>query len=135
MVVAYLQKEGGTRSHILCILSWDIGLLYLCQQRDTRPLVGLRYILSCRNVLANELSHSRPLTTEWQLDPALFHQIHYQLPSRLVCNVLQCSASTVCVPLPDLSAVEVYALSQYRAYLLSTRSIDLTKSNFYNSAI
>ena len=45
--VAYLRKEGGTRSRDLCLLSWEI--LHLCSQNDTRLLV--RHIPSKHNVL------------------------------------------------------------------------------------
>ena len=69
--VAYLRKEGGTRSLRLCLLATDI--LRMCSVMCTTLVV--RHIPSKRNVLADALSRTKPLTTEWQLNKAVFSQI------------------------------------------------------------
>ena len=70
-VVSYLRKEGGTRSRDLCLLSWEI--LQICRAWQTHLLII--HILSHQKVIADSLSRSKPLSTEWQIDPRLFEQI------------------------------------------------------------
>ena len=59
-VVNYLRKD-------LCLLSWEI--LQICQAWQTCLLV--RHIQS---VIADSLSHSKPLSMEWKINPCLFEQ-------------------------------------------------------------
>ena len=98
--VAYLRKEGGTRSHALCLLSWKI--LNLWQVWGTRLLV--RHIPSRFNVLADSLSRFKPLSTKWQLDPTLFSQLHRLLPTLSIDLFVTCRNTQLArylSPFPD----------------------------------
>ena len=101
--VAYLRKEGGTLSRNLCLLSWEI--LNLCQVWGTHLLV--RHIPSRLNVLADSLSRSKPLSTEWQLDPLLFIQLHRLLSTLSVDLFATCQNTQLprfLSPFPDMKA-------------------------------
>ena len=76
-VASYLRKKGGTPSRDLCLLSREI--LQICRAWQTYLLV--RHILSHQNVIADSLSCSKPLSTEWHIDTRLFKQILDLLPT------------------------------------------------------
>ncbi|XP_021363608.1 uncharacterized protein LOC110456894 [Mizuhopecten yessoensis] len=87
-VVAYLQKQGGTRSHVLCVLV--IRILLLCQEWCLT--IQVKHLPGRLNVLADTLSRRlQPVLTEWQLDPSIFRAIC------LVCHSLEPSVADVCV--------------------------------------
>ena len=108
--VAYLRKEGGTRSRSLCLLSWEI--LNLCQVWGTH--LQVHHITSRFNVLADSLSRFKPLSTEWQLDPTLFSHLRHLLPTLSIDLFGTCRNTQLPrfpSPFPDESAVLVEALS------------------------
>ncbi|XP_021339803.1 uncharacterized protein LOC110441027 [Mizuhopecten yessoensis] len=68
-VVAYLQRQGGTRSPALCAFSTQV--LLLCQEISLDLTV--RHLPGRLNVLADNLSRSRsPVFTEWTLKRSVF---------------------------------------------------------------
>ena len=76
-VVCYLRKLGGTRSSILCDLTWQIYLLLHALKVD----LLVRHIPSKLNVLADALSRPRPLLTEWTLSTIVFRRLQSFLPA------------------------------------------------------
>jgi hypothetical protein len=75
--VAYLRRQGGTHSFELCLLSWKI--LHLCHQNGI--LLQVRHIPSKKNVLADALTRSKPLLTEWTLNRSIFEKILLLVPT------------------------------------------------------
>jgi len=70
--VAYIRKQGGTRSEILYQLTRQI--LEWCETHQ----IGLsaRHIPGKMNVMANRLSRrGTPISMEWKLDPQVFRQL------------------------------------------------------------
>ena len=61
--VAYLNRQGGTRSLHLCSLTWD--LLILCQNLDIS--VRANHLAGKLNVLADALSRGKVDMNEWSL--------------------------------------------------------------------
>ncbi|XP_021346948.1 uncharacterized protein LOC110446233 [Mizuhopecten yessoensis] len=71
-VVAYLRRQGGTRSPPLCALSTQV--LLLCQEISLDLTV--RHLPGRLNVLADTLSRSRsPVLTEWTLKRSVFRSL------------------------------------------------------------
>ena len=111
-VVAYIQKQGGTRSHQLCALAMRV--LLLCREIDLSMTV--RHLPSKENILADTLSRSRrPILTEWTLLPSIFEAVclvwdrpHVDLFATALNNRLPVYMS----PVPDERAFAVDALSQ-----------------------
>jgi len=74
-VVAYLANQGGTRSSLLCGLSWQV--LSLCHHLGVT--LSVRHIPGRLNVVADSLSRQiQPVNTEWCLHHNVF---------RHLCNV------------------------------------------------
>ncbi|XP_069114520.1 uncharacterized protein [Argopecten irradians] len=102
-VVAYLERQGGTRSHVLCALA--IRVLLLCQEMQLTILV--KHLPGRLNVLADTLSRRRqPVLTEWQLNPSIFEGIcqvwdrpHIDLfahfPEQSAANLCLCGARPI----------------------------------------
>ena len=69
-VVAYLLKEGGTRSRPLCLLTMQV--FHLCQKLG----IALRpaYLPGVANVAADALSRGRQVV-EWHLNPTVVGDI------------------------------------------------------------
>ena len=72
-VVAYINKEGGTRSLPLCQLMWELLLWADSFQIELRAA----HIPGKKNILADRLSRNQrgPRLTEWTLDKAVVKQI------------------------------------------------------------
>lgn len=71
-VVAYIQKQGGTKSVQLCMLTYK--LLSWC--RENEILLRARHIPGRLNVLADALSRrGQLLHTEWTLHPEIFRWV------------------------------------------------------------
>ena len=71
-VVAYINKQGGTRSAELCALMWRI--LTWCNQNNVT--LRARHIPGSLNVIADGLSRRNQIqSTEWSLSPQIFRQI------------------------------------------------------------
>ena len=73
-VVAYINKQGGTRSAELCALMWRI--LTWCDQNNVT--LRARYVLGSLNVIVDGLSRRNQVqSTEWSLSPQIFKQIRW----------------------------------------------------------
>ena len=71
-VVAYINKQGGTHSHLLLRLVVDLFLWLQTQDITLRA----RHILCCLNVIADRLSRpNQPIMTEWSLHPEVVNLI------------------------------------------------------------
>ena len=71
-VVSYINKQGGTRSSTLLLLTVDL-LLWLESQSI---VVRARHIPGCLNVIADHLSRlNQPIPTEWSLHPEIVSRI------------------------------------------------------------
>jgi hypothetical protein len=108
--VAYLRKQGGTKSADMCALTWDI--LHRLHQLQVKLLV--RHIPSSRNVIADALSRRKPLPTEWSLDPSVFQSLLGLVPRLsvdLFATRLNHQLDQFVSPCPDQRALAVDALS------------------------
>ena len=110
-VVAYLEKQGGTRSHVLCALA--IKVLLLCREIDLTMQV--KHLPGSLNILADTLSRRRqPVLTEWQLKPSVFRAVcqAWDRPHiDLFSTALNAQLPTYVSPVPDPQAWAVDALS------------------------
>ena len=71
-VVAYINKQGGTHSHLLLRLVVDLFLWFQTQDITLRA----RHIPGCLNVIADRLSRpNQPIMTEWSLHPEVVNLI------------------------------------------------------------
>ena len=71
-VVAYISKQGGTKSAELCALMWRI--LTWCHQN--KVTLRARHVPGSLNVIADGLSRRNQIqSTEWSLSPQIFKQI------------------------------------------------------------
>ena len=110
-VVAYINKEGGTKSAPLCALLWRI--LTWCSQRQVT--LKARHIPGHLNVIADKLSRlGQTIQTEWSLLPEVFeelcnrwHQPHIDLFATRFNHKLPLFVS----PVPDSLAFAVDALT------------------------
>jgi len=65
-VLAYIEKQSGIHSFLLCALAWEIWML--CHKLQVSLFV--RHIPSRLDVIVNALSRQNQQTnTEWQLHP------------------------------------------------------------------
>ena len=70
-VVSYVNKEGGTRSPSLCMLTWQV--LLWC--RDHTIQLRAVHIAGVDNLLADLLSRERVRPAEWSLHQAVVEQM------------------------------------------------------------
>ena len=71
-LVAYINKQGGTHSHLLLRLVVDLFLWLQTQDITLRA----RHIPGCLNVIADHLSRpNQPIMTEWSLHPEVMNLI------------------------------------------------------------
>ena len=72
-VVCYINKQGGTRSPTLLLLT--VELLLWLQAKNI--IVRAKHIPGCQNVIADHLSRSnQPISTEWTLHPEIVKHIY-----------------------------------------------------------
>ena len=70
MIVAYINKQGGTHSVEMCALLWRIMSWCHCLNNSARHIPG------CLNVIADSLSRSTQIQSmEWSLHPQVFKRI------------------------------------------------------------
>ena len=68
-VVAYINKQGGTKSAELCALMWRI--LTWCHLNNVT--LRARHVLGSLNVIADSLSRRNQIqSAEWSLSPQIF---------------------------------------------------------------
>ena len=109
--VVYLRKEGGTRARWWCHIAADI---FLNVGDSLGITLVIRHIPSKRNVLADALSRTKPLSTEWQLNKAVFAQILGLAPDLeldLFATRINTQLDRFLSPFPDPLAVGVDALT------------------------
>jgi hypothetical protein len=63
-VVQYINKQGGTKSPQLCYLTWDLWNLVI----QNNIHLQAAHIAGKMNILADQLSRTKILTTEWSLN-------------------------------------------------------------------
>ena len=110
-VVAYLNKQGGTKSLEMSLMTWRI--LSWCTPREI--LVRARHVPGSLNLIADSLSRvDKVIQTEWSLHTAVFERIcqtwHYpdvDMFATFQNNKLRAYIS----PIPDQRAWKVDALS------------------------
>ena len=110
-VVAYINKQGGTRSAEMCALLWKI--MTWCHHYHIT--LKARHIPGCLNVMADLLSRSNQVqSTEWSLHPQVFKQIcqkwftpHVDLFATHLNHKLPLYIS----PVPDPNAWDIDALN------------------------
>ena len=72
--VAYINKQGGTHSHSLCIHT--IRLINWCRERAI-SLTAI-HIPGVINILADDLSRGKTSNTEWILNHNIVHQLFHR---------------------------------------------------------
>ena len=103
--VAYLRKEGGTRSRSLCLFSWEI--LNLCQVLRTH--LQMRHIPSHLNALVDSQTSLHGMAARsdtLQSSTSVVTDVVY----RSVRDVSQYPLPHFVSPFPDKSAVGIEAL-------------------------
>lgn len=110
-VVAYVNKEGGTRSHQLWLET--VPLLHLAIRN--RWLLKARHIPGRLNVIADQLSRAgQTLPTEWSLRPDVVKWVFSQLGTPMVdlfATRFNKKLDTFVSPVPDPMALDTDALS------------------------
>ena len=110
-VVAYVNRQGGTKSVDLCLLTWD--LLLWC--RDNAVKLIAAHIPGKRNVIADRLSRGQSTKhTEWTLLQEIVDLVfkRWERPHiDLFATHLNKRLPVYCSPIPDPEAEAVDALS------------------------
>ena len=111
-VVAYLNKQGWTHSHLLLQLLVDLFLWLQTQDITLRA----RHIPGFLNVIADRLSRpNQPIMTEWSLDPEVMNLI-FRLWGTPVVDMFATVHNThlpqFMSPVPEPRALAIDALSQ-----------------------
>ena len=109
-VVAYINKQGGTKSAELCALMWRI--LTWCHLNNVT--LRARHVPGSLIVIADGLSRRNQIqSTEWSLSPQIFKQISklWESPQvDLFATSLNKKLPTYVSPIPDPQAWAVDAL-------------------------
>ena len=111
-VVAYINKQGGTHSHLLLQLVVDLFLWLQTQDITLRA----RHIPGCLNVISDQLSlPNQPIMTEWRLHPEVVNLI-FRLWGTPVVDMFVTVHNTdlpqFMSPVPEPRALAIDALSQ-----------------------
>ena len=110
-VVAYINKQGSTRSAEFCALMWRI--LTWCHQNNVT--LRARHVPGSLNVIADGLSRRNQIQpTEWSLSPQIFKQISklWESPQvDLFATSLNKKLPTYVSSIPDPQAWAVDALN------------------------
>ena len=110
-VVAYVNKQGGTKSRRLTGLVWDV--LMWCWDHNIQ--LRARHIPGSLNVLADSLSRpNQVIQTEWSLHPHVFQQICQEWGTPqvdLFATRFNRRLPVFVSPIPDETALTVDALS------------------------
>ena len=109
-VVSHINKEGGTRSPPLCMLTWQ--LLVWCQSHNIR--LRAAHVAGVDNKLADMLSRQRVLHGEWMLHRTVVQTIFKQLERPLIdlfASKLNNQLPTFCSWTPQGGELTVDSLS------------------------
>ena len=111
MVVAYINKQGGTHSVEMCTLLWRI--MSWCHR--FKISLRARDIPGCLNVIADSLSRSTQIqSTEWSLHPQVFKRIctkWFTPQVDLFATRLNHKLSLYVSPVPDQNAWNIDVLN------------------------
>ena len=111
-LVAYINKQGGTHSHLLLRLVVDLFLWLQTQDITLRA----RHIPGCLNVIADHLSRpNQPIMTEWSLHPEVMNLIFRLWGTPVVdrfATVHNMHLPQFMSPLPEPRALAIDVLSQ-----------------------
>ncbi len=117
-VVSYITKQGGTHSAFLTSLTRRI----LTRAASRGTTLSIAHIPGKRNVLADALSRSKPILTEWELDqeifPSLLDQSALSPTVDLMATRSNAKLPVFVSPFPDPRALSVDALSMDWSHLL-----------------
>jgi hypothetical protein len=119
-VVTYINKEGGTRSPSLCMLTWK--LLNWARKRDI--VLRAIHVPGVENTVADRLSRVFASAIEWRLNPKVVQRIFHRWGS----------------PLIDLFATEsnrqlqVYCSRHHEPLAYHVDALTLNWSNMYGYA-
>ena len=111
-VVAYINKQGGTKSIPLCLLLWD--MMQWCLKHNIH--IHAAHIPGKKNCLADKLSRGQKLVrlTEWTLKPSIVQHI-FQIMGTPNIDLFATGANSqlpvFCSPYPDPLAWTCDALS------------------------
>lgn len=111
-VVAYINKQGGTKSIPLCLLLWD--MMQWCLKHNIH--IHAAHIPGKKNCLADKLSRGQKLVrlTEWALKPSIVQHI-FQIMGTPNIDLFATRANSqlpvFCSPYPDPLAWTCDALS------------------------
>ena len=117
-VCAYINKQGGTRSWDMFVLSWH--LFAFCQKN--KVVLSARHVPGVMNLVADQLSRSEQiLHTEWSLNPQIFRWLslidfHPQID--LFATRFNHKLPLYVSPVPDPQALAVDALEMNWSGLL-----------------
>ena len=112
-VVAYINKQGGTKSIPLCLLLWD--MMQWCLKHNIH--IHAAHIPGKKNCLADKLSRGQKLVrlTEWALKPSIVQHI-FQIMGTPNIDLFATRANSqlpvFCSPYPDPLAWTCDALSE-----------------------
>ena len=102
-VVAYLSKQGSTKSEVLCQLATNVWQFAQLHSIDLQA----RHIPGRLNVLADGLSRRRVFATEWTLASATFQWLLERFP-RMTCDLFATQIFT-----PYVSHRQYWRISLY----------------------
>ena len=109
-VVAYINKQGGTKSRSLC---GSVSIL-LQFAAENHILLTARHIPGRLNVIADALSRTEVCPTEWTLSDAAFRWINGMFPD-MTCDAFATRYNRKLPrffsPFPDSEAAQIDALS------------------------
>ena len=111
-VVSYINKQGGTKSFNLCLLTWE--LLQWCQENSI--VLKAAHIPGKRNILADDLSRGKTVIrlTEWSLNQEIADTLFKIFPTPnldLFATKENRKLQVYCSPYPDPEAIASDALS------------------------
>jgi hypothetical protein len=107
-VVAYINKQEGTRSLKLCVLLWE--MMQWCIKNKIQFFAA--HIPGKKNCLADKLSRGKTVIklTEWSLKEMVVNQ-DYSVLGYLFATRLNKKLPVFCSPYPDVQALACNALS------------------------
>jgi len=109
-VVSYVNKEGGTRSPSLGMLTWK--LLIWAQER--KIVLTAEHLPGVQNQVADRLSREFVSPLEWRLNPAVVQRVFLRWGVPLIdlfASVENRQTQVFCSRLPDPQAFQTDALS------------------------
>ncbi|VDI09965.1 Hypothetical predicted protein [Mytilus galloprovincialis] len=79
-VVQYINRQGGTKSTSLCLLTWELWQMAI----QNKIVLKAAHIMGKKNVLADQLSRVKIRQTEWTLNKTIVNQIFHLWGSPMI---------------------------------------------------